>query len=493
MSPEGSFWAHHEWWAHRGDAEVSLAQLVLEFANRADRGSSHPRQFASELQAWTRLLAQTPWLRDELGSNAAMLATQGVRNPYRNSAAWDEISRLFGNYGAPLARYSLSFFNDAHERRPATRGKHPSQVRERARSVARNVRNALIDESAPGGSVLASSHSLQEFLNDTESARARHRAVAIRAYAEGLLRYALDVPDDAELREAIDGAVDKMAAEFGFTRAELEDSIRRRRPSHRAEAKEIVFDVALRKAYAQYDEFEHFDFYGKLLERSINKVDQQLSTGVAVPDADFIWDQTSRDLTNEYWRGQADRKVRVDPVSDEDLHLAAADPRRSPEDSYRRAQEHIEQAQLLQDAHKYLQNVKIDARVHLDLTPTTVTDFWEKTVAMAIVAGETPLGLLERSTVRKVVIDKWREQPPRPHDAVCTNRTQAAQLVAGLLHLAVASAVPDIVDFPDWVGCESPDQLWSQRLNAVDAVLQAHREHTPQDLYDDLHPDGELT
>lgn len=485
MNSEGEFWRAHEWWAERGDAEVSLAGLIEKFVIATavrDRPGGSPTQYTRELQSWTRLLGQEPWVRDQIGPNAALLATQGVRNVYRNSAAWDAISQLLGTKALPLARYSLSFYDEVYDRRPSVRRNETSQVREKARSVAKDVRAALVDAARPTGRVLDTDAALDAFCADPDRDRDRDRVVAMRSFAKNLLEYAVAVDDD-ELTRAVDAAVAEIAAEFDFSVDEIAASIITATPQQAAEARIAVFT-----ALAAMPEMHERDDYIKLVERGIQKVTKRLAEGGPIPDADFILRQTVQDLDVERLRPKS---VTETPLSHDEINLAAADAR-AGWDGYARPQEHIDQMMVLAPGRQFLAGIEIDAHFHPDGPQMGLTEFWEKTTAQAILDGHTTLGLVDRSTVRSVVIERWLQQSGRPSDAVCANRSQAAQLIEGFLRMAVAVALKNLKDFPDWIGRADRTQLWAHRLAAVDAALAAIRELSPQDLYDQLYLNGNI-
>ncbi|WP_071289063.1 hypothetical protein [Mycolicibacterium llatzerense] len=483
MNSESEFWRDHEWWAVRGDAEVSLAMLIDKFVRTTaakDRPGATPTMYRREMQSWTRLLGQEPWVRDQIGPNAALLATQGVRNVYRNSAAWDAISQLLGNKALPLARYSLSFYNEVYDRRPAVRREHATYVREHARSVPKDVRAALVDAARPTGSVLSTEADLDAFGYAPD--RDGDRVVAMRSFAKHLLTYATAADDD-ELTFAVDQAVSEMAEEFDFSVDEVAATIRRATPQQTATARSAVFATLL----TMPDAHERDD-YIKLVERSIQKVTRRLVVGDPIPDADFIVRQTVRDLDTELRRPTS---LTETPLGHDEINLAATDARAGWY-GHEAPQEHINQAMVLEAGRQFLAEVRIDAHWHPDGPQMGLTQFWEKAVAQTILDGHTTLGLIDRSTVRSVVIERWLQQSGRPENAVCTNRVQAAQLIEGLLQMAVAVALRNLEDFSDWVGRRDATQPWANRLAAVDAALAATREQSPQDLYDRLYLNGNI-
>jgi hypothetical protein len=482
MNPNNPFWAGHEWWARRGDAEVSLHDLVGRFANLTDRGDAHQAMFARELQCWIRLICECGWVRDEIGAGTAMLATQGVRSPFRNSAAWEAISVLLGKYGDSLTLLSLSFYEDAHARRPSVEVKHSSPIRERARSVAKAVRGALVSPSRPGGSILESRNSLEDFLAGVARQRVDLRASAMQAYAEGLLDYA-NAANDPPLASAIDEAVDDLAAEFGFSSEPLKAAARKPVQDFRGQATSLVFAAALRKP-----ELQDKDDYDKAIDRAIDRVNTRLRAGDPIPNADYALARAAKDIETERWRPKSMTEI---TASSEDINAAAADPRHASRD-FQMAQAQIDQRDLLEGAIGYLQGVRIVARIGAELEPRSLTEFWEKTTAVAIMANRTELIALDRPSVRRVVIDRWLQNARRPNDAVCATRVHAATFVQSLLKLAVAHALPDVTVFPDWIGRgESSHEWWVDRIAAVDAVLAANRQRTPQDEFNEVHQKGE--
>lgn len=489
MIAETRFWSQHQWWAIKDDASISLAGLTSSFAERVgqgERGGAHPKVFGGELQRWCRLLADTDWVRSDLDATATMLATNGVKTPHPDSESWTRVSNLLGEYAYPLARYSVSFVLDVHNRRPAAGAGHGSPIRECARGITKDVRATLVDPARIGGSVLRDRAGADEFVAEPERYRASDRKIAMRAYAQRLLQYEFDAGEDIELTNSIGDVLVALSSEFSFSIDELRAKIKRPVAGLREDATRLTFQAALAEPSAQ-----KMDKYDKLIERTIDSIEASLVKGEVLPDADLVFAQKQVDLEKEAQRPTAAN--RVVPVSPDDLAglsdtSGGTAPTKSPA-----AFEQVEQQLLLEAAGKYLQDVEIRPYSRTGMRSAALKDFWEKSVAMKIIEGDTTvgwasqnaLGTFSRTSVRMYVVAQWKKSGSQRH-ALCTNRDQAVNIVSGLLQLSIAHVLTTLMDFPDWIGRSDADERWSARISAVDRALFELREQTPQQLYDAL-------
>lgn len=143
----------------------------------------------------------------------------------------------------------------------------------------------------------------------------------------------------------------------------------------------------------------------------------------------------------------------------------------------------IEQSAVLGRAASFLKDIRIAPWRSRRSESVPITAFWEKDVATDIVSGLTDLGW-GLSTIKQVVAEQWTAQGGKPATAVCTNLGHAAGFVTGLVRIALAHAMSDIEDFPEWVGRTPQTERWADRLRAVAAMLERYRGMDPQDVYD---------
>lgn len=455
------FWEQPEWWAVRGDAAVSRRVLIRRWTERIDLDGLDSSRFEDALNAWTSKLAQQEWVRAALGATAVMYASQGVNQIFPGSDDWQRISGLLGAYGDPLARYVVEFVPEVHQYRPTVSKLHRSAVREAARSVTKDVREALIADG-----VIASRESLTAFLGNPDRRRPRDLGLAAAVYAGNLCKHASRI-GDPELSHAVTVALAGLRRELGIPVPTVAPA---EKPSgHNVEARKL-FWASLTGIEGRSDEF-----FDKSAQRAISAIEKKLAQGegVTVEDARIIYYVKKRSLAQEHLRP---RSLTQTPTAADILERSrgAATP------SEHRS---LEQSAVLGRAASYLKDIQIAPRRSRRSEPVPITAFWEKDVATDIVAGLTDLGR-GLSTINEVVAEQWTAQGGEPGTAVCTNLGHAAGFVTGLVRIALAHALPDIEDFPEWIGRTPQTERWADRLRAVAAMLERYRGMDPQDIYD---------
>ncbi|MCF6389381.1 hypothetical protein L2K20_20605 [Mycobacterium sp. MBM] len=457
------FWEQPEWWAARGDAAVSRRVLIRRWTERTDLDGLDSSRFEDALNAWASKLAQQEWVRAALGATAVMYASQGVNNVYPGSGDWQRVSRLLGAYGDPLARYVVGFVPEVHNYRPAVSKLQRSAVREAARSVTKDVREAMIADG-----VIASRASLTAFLGDPDRRRRRDLELAAAVYAGNLCKHANRV-GDPELSHAVTVALAGLQRELGIPVPTVELAPAEKGSNHNVEAREL-FWASMTGVEGRSDEF-----FDKSAQRAISAIEKKLAQGegVSVADARIIYYVKKRSLAQEDLRP---RSLIQTPTETDILEgsRGAAPP-----------SEHlsIEQSAVLGRAASFLKDIRIAPWRSRRSESAPITAFWEKDVATDIVSGLTDLGR-GSSTIKQVVAEQWTAQGGEPATAVCPNLGHAAGFVTGLVRIALAHALSDIEDFPEWVGRTPQTERWADRLRAVAAMLERYRGMDPQDVYD---------
>ncbi|MFD3458366.1 hypothetical protein ACFWVM_01535 [Nocardia fluminea] len=207
-------WIRELWWVRTGSRpEVSRTELARLWFGAAAAPKPRKKEFIDELKGWSGMLGGTrEWVRERYGALAAFLA--GTDSGIDEPAGWLAVSRLYGDYADPLARFSAQFALLAHEHRP--RG-IPNKVSDRVKSyelvVPPSVRAAMAGErlDAGIGGVIDTAADADAFIGRPYDYRDRYVSIAMRRYASHLLEKRPDFLADQRVLEAIDAAVAALA------------------------------------------------------------------------------------------------------------------------------------------------------------------------------------------------------------------------------------------------------------------------------------------
>lgn len=467
MGDEGSsdvpFWEQPEWWAVRGDAAVSRRGLIRRWADRADLAGLDRSRFEDALNAWSSKLAAQEWVRAALGATAVMYASKGINSTFAGSDDWQRVSTMFGDFGDPLARYVVTFIPEVHRYRPAVEKWHRSAVREAARSVTKDVRDAMISDG-----VIASRESVNRFLADPARRRRRDLQVAAGAYAANLCTHANRL-DDPDLTQAVTVSLIGLRRELGIPVPAVAGTRAETARDCSLEAREIFWG-SLSGREGNSDEF-----FDESARRAIAAIENKLTQGgdVTPQYARAIYYTKKKSIAVEQIRP---RSITTTPMESELLEIRVG---AAPQTTDREA----EQAAVLAAAVSFLKDVPIVRRRSSGSEPVPVTTFWEKDIAMAILAGRTDLGT-RLSRISAVVGEKWESEGGKPATALCTTGKHAAGFVRGLVYVGLANAIGALDELPEWLGRATPTQTWAERRQTVSAMLERYRELGPQDLYD---------
>ena len=462
-SPDVPFWEQPQWWTVRGDAAVSRRGFIRRWVDRADLAGLDRSRFEDALNAWSSKLAAQEWVRATLGATAVMYASKGINSTFAGSDDWQRVSSMLGNFGDPLARYVVTFIPEVHRYRPAVEKWHRSAVREAARSITKDVRDAMISDG-----VIASRESVNRFLADPGRRRRRDLQVAAGAYAANLCTQANRL-DDPDLTQAVTVSLIGLQRELGIPVPAVAGTSAETTRDRSLEAREIFWG-SLSGREGNFDEF-----FDESARRAIAAIENKLTDGgdVTPQYARAIYYTKKRSIAIEQIRP---RSITTTPMESEllEIHVGAA-----PQTADREA----EQAAVLAAAVSFLKDVPIVRRRSRGSEPVPVTAFWEKDMATAILAGRTDLGT-RLSRISAVVGEKWESEGGNPATAVCTNGKHAAGFVRGLVYVALANAIGALDELPEWIGRTTPTQTWAERRQTVSAMLERYRDLGPQDLYD---------
>lgn len=456
------FWGRSEWWQERGDIGVSRTQLIDRWADRAELGDIDRSRFTDALGAWSSVLARQPWVHSAIGAPAAMFASTGINTVHHDSETWLRVSWMWGFIGDRLARYVVGFINEVHRHRPVVGTLYSSTVREAARSVHKNVREAMVADD-----VLATDESLAEFLDEPGRRRRRDLGVAALAYATRLGDIAVKT-EDPVLTDAVTAALSDLQGTFGI---DVPDLGAQQVPvaDRRVEPADIFWDqVTTGDSTADA-------FFDESAKRAIETIEKKLIDGVTVTPlhARRIYQLKKKSVAIEHRRPRANSEAPSDTPILEILTGAGSEV----------GERAARQRNVLAEARTILLSFPITPAKTDKLEPVAVVDFWEKNVAVAVLDGDAEL-TNRLGAMKRFVIDRWSQVEGTPIGAVCADEHHAAALVRAMVHIALARALGDLAEFSEWIG-RSPTQTWAERFRAVTAVFDRCRAMEPQDIYDD--------
>ncbi|WP_157101228.1 hypothetical protein [Nocardia shimofusensis] len=424
-------WVSESWWAPTAaDRTTTRRKLAVLWSKAAAAPKPRHKEFVDELKGWSGQLGDgREWARAKYGPLAAFLArTDSAQD---EPAGWLAVSRMYADYGDPLARFTAGFAAAAHEYRP--RGL-PHRLGDSVKcyelQVPPTVRAAMVREhgGVGTGGVLDSAAAADDFVADPERHHDDYRALAMRRYASVLLEKMADFADDPRARAAFTEQIAALAV-FG----DPEQPPRAPLPEEHARAEQLL-GVQIR---ADPRLREDPDLPEAYLRARRTLLRWQVE-GRELVDARIIYRKLRSARLDA---GRAEQRVaRSEVPIDAELLSVHADLAIEPA-GYRE----VRDAQILSRARACLSEYRAPS-------PDGSGDCWEKSLALGVLAAPGEL-LPASADPAELVRTAWKQGcdrtgAARPEGAVSASVEAAARLVDALLFLAVGQ-VTQVRDRPE--------------------------------------------
>lgn len=449
-------WVSESWWAQASaDRTLTRRRLAVLWSRAAAAPKPRHKEFVDELKGWSGQLGDgREWVRAKYGSLAAFLArTDSAQD---EPTGWLGVSRMYADYGDPLARFTAQFAAAAHEYRP--RGlphKLGDSVKCYELQVPPTVRAAMVRQHGGDGAggVLDSAAAADDFVADPDRHHDDYRVLAMRRYASVLLEKLADFADDPRAQAAFAEQIAALAV-FG----DPERPPRAPLPEEHARAEQML-GAQIRADRRLREDPDLPEAY----RRARATLLRWQVEGRELVDARIIY----RKLTSARLdAGRAQRRVaRSEVLVDAEMLSAHADLAVEATE-YRE----IRDAQILSRARACLSGYRAPK-------PDGTGDCWEKFLALGLLAAPGEL-LPASADPAELVRTAWEQRcaetrAGRPEGAVSASAETAACLVDALLFLAVGQ-VTQVRDRPElYRGAEAARRM-AVRHAAAEATLESH-------------------